>query len=156
MKQEIIETVQHSPGIHFRCLTRELDISPSTVDYHFERTDELRDRDIRGYRRIYPVDVSKRHDSSLAALNHPLRSRVLYSIEKEDIRGFSEIHELVDVSKSTLSTHINVLSDADLVRVEKKGNRKYYDVSDPVRDAFRNFTTFKLDDMESKFIDMWD
>jgi DNA-binding transcriptional ArsR family regulator len=156
MKQEIIEAVEQSPGIHFRGLTREIDCSPSTIDYHFKRTDKLKDRDIRGYRRLYPVEVPEDYESSLAALNHPVRARILYGIERKDLKGFSDIEDAVDVSKSTLSTHMNVLSEAELVEVEKRGNRKFYTVSNPVRKSIREFTTSTLREMESNFIEMWE
>ncbi len=156
MRQELVRTVENSPGIHFRAVTREMECSPSTVDYHFERTDRLRDRDIRGYRRFYPVEVSEEHDSSLAALNHPVRSKILYSIQEKNMRGFSDIMKVVDLSKSTLSSHISVLTEADLVKVDEQGNRKYYDASDPVKKAFDRFDTLSLRKMESNFIDMWE
>lgn len=156
MKDQIIEAVEQSPGIHFRGLTRELGCSPSTIEYHFERTDRLKDRNIRGYRRLYPEGLPEEYESSLAALNHPVRSRILYGIEEKGLKGFSDIEGQVDVSKSTLSSHMAVLSQAGLVEVEKRGNRKYYEVSTSVRSAIKKFTTMALDEMESNFIDMWD
>lgn len=155
MREQIIQVVEQSPGIHFRGLTRELECSPSTVDYHFERTESLKDRDIRGYRRIYPAKVPEAYENSLAALNHPVRARILYSIEEKNLNGFSDIENQVDISKSTLSSHMSVLSDAELVEVEKRGNRKYYEVSSPLRRSIRKFTTLALREMESNFAEMW-
>ena len=156
MRQELVQTVEKSPGIHFRAVTREMGCSPSTVDYHFDRTDQLKDRDIRGYRRFYPVEVSEEYYSSLAALNHPVRSKIIYSIQEKDMRGFSDIKKVVDLSKSTISSHISVLTEADLLEVDEQGNRKYYDTSDPVQKAFNRFETLSLRKMESNFIDMWE
>lgn len=59
------------------------------------------------------------------ALAHPVRRKVL-SLLRERARSAGEIAEAFDLAKPTLSGHFNILREADLVSVERRGTTLIY------------------------------
>lgn len=156
MKSTVMDAVRDNPGIHFRGLQREAGCAASTVDYHVTTTAQLRDREIRGYRRIYPAEVPERFENPLAALNHEPRGALLYLIHREDVAGFSTLHGRMGQSKATISHHLNILHDADLIAVEEVGRRKRYRNRPIVSNTITDHRPSILDRLAGNFISVWD
>jgi len=153
MKQEILETVQENPGIHFRGIQREVDCSSTTLNYHINDLD-FRERDIRGYRRFYPQKIPEKFDRSLAALNHDVRGLMLYQM-KEGVSQKALVGSL-DLSKSTVSSHLKVLKEDGLVEEERDGRSKTLFLSDSASKALSRFASDILDEASDGFIEMWE
>ena len=49
-------------------------------------------------------------------------------ILKENEKNSSEIEEILDRSQSTISKHLNMLVDNNLIVFEKKDHKKYYKI----------------------------
>lgn len=153
MKNQVLSEVKENPGIHFRQLQRNLDCTSTTLNYHLDRLN-LRDRKIRGYRRIYPGDLSEELERPLAALNHSVRGPMIYYISEGD--SASELVEKLDVSKSTVSSHLKVLNEDGLVNEEKEGRSKKLSVSEKSLKAINRYSSELLDEASDGFIEMWE
>lgn len=153
MREEIYNTVQENPGVHFRELQREVDCSSSTLNYHLPKLD-LEEREFHGYRRFYPEEVPEEMRKPLAAMNHGIRGKMIYRIDQGD--DLSDLTEGLDVSKSTISTHLKVLRDDGIVSEETEGRRKKLYLSNTAKKALKRYASDVLDEASEGFIDMWD
>lgn len=59
------------------------------------------------------------------AMADPTRREILMLLKKEEMI-VSEIAEHFDVSMASISQHLKILTNADLVRFQKKGKYVYY------------------------------
>lgn len=153
MKQEILQTVQQSPGIHFREVQRQIGCSSTTLNYHIEDL-ELKERNIRGYRRFYPQQVSEELERPLAALNHDVRGLMLS--EMQDGVSQKELVETLDLSKATVSSHIKVLREDGVVEEEKDGRSKKIFPSPKALKTLNQYAGTVLDEASEGFIEMWE
>ena len=64
-------------------------------------------------------------DNIYKALAHPIRREVL-SLLKKRAHAAGELAEHFDVAKPTLSGHLNILKQANLVSVERQGTTLLY------------------------------
>lgn len=62
------------------------------------------------------------------ALSSPVRREIIAMLKKRDMTA-GEIDEKLDVSKSTLSGHFNVLKGADLIVADKVGTTITYSLN---------------------------
>ncbi|WP_206484170.1 autorepressor SdpR family transcription factor [Thalassotalea sp. G2M2-11] len=65
------------------------------------------------------------------ALSSPVRREILALLKEKDMSA-GEISEQIDVAKSTLSGHFNVLKSADLVFTVKQGTTITYSLNTSV------------------------
>jgi DNA-binding transcriptional ArsR family regulator len=66
-----------------------------------------------------------------AAIGDRARSEVLAALMANRARTASELGNLVGVSKATISAHLNKLTDAGLVAVERQGRYRYFRLAGP-------------------------
>ena len=64
-------------------------------------------------------------NSVFSALGHPLRRQVM-SLLRKGPRTSGELAEVFDASWPTVSRHLAVLKDADLITAERKGTSVIY------------------------------
>lgn len=62
---------------------------------------------------------------TLKALSDPIRREILNMLKKERLSA-GEIAERFDVTFASISRHLSVLKDADLIRDEREGKFIYY------------------------------
>ncbi|ELK45618.1 transcriptional repressor SdpR [Halobacillus sp. BAB-2008] len=65
------------------------------------------------------------------ALADPTRREILTLLQKEDLTA-GEISENFNMSKPSISHHLGLLKNADLIRSERKGQRIYYSLNTTV------------------------
>jgi DNA-binding transcriptional ArsR family regulator len=68
---------------------------------------------------------------TIKALNDPIRRKIL-EILKDKPLIVGDILKQLNITGATLSHHLKVLKDADLVTVEKEGNHSYYQINTSV------------------------
>ena len=153
MRAAIIDTVEERPGIHFRELQREISCSASTLEYHLDAA-VLRDREIRGYRRIYPRDTPRRFDSPLAALNHIVRGKIICLVSEQACTA-ADITDGVEKAASTVSHHLSVLADAKVLQQQQDGRKRIYSVT-PVTDEAITVYPSLLNHWTTSFAQMWE
>lgn len=66
------------------------------------------------------------------ALSHPLRLEIIYALKENESRCVCELEKLKEVtSQSSLSQHLKILRDADLVMTKKVGGWVHYSIKNP-------------------------
>ncbi|GAP41259.1 autorepressor SdpR family transcription factor [Flexilinea flocculi] len=71
------------------------------------------------------------------ALTDPTRREILMMLKKNDMNA-GEIAEKFDISKPSISHHLNILRNAGLVRSEKHGQNVIYTISTSVLEDVMN------------------
>ena len=88
----------------------------------------------------------------LDALGDPTRRKLFERLRN----GPCSVNELVafgDVSQSAVSQHLRVLKNAQLVRVEKKGQQRIYQLNPIGLDELRQYVESMWDDVLNAFAD---
>jgi DNA-binding transcriptional ArsR family regulator len=76
-------------------------------------------------RRKFPTDWKTPVPDVFDALAHPLRRRLLMEL-RNGARSASELAADMPVGRPAISEHLQVLREAGLVRVEKRGRERYH------------------------------
>lgn len=71
--------------------------------------------------------------AAFKAMDDPTRRKILEMLRKGDLTA-GEIAEAFDMSKPSISYHLDLLRQADLVLSEKKGKYVYYSLNTSVLD----------------------
>ena len=66
--------------------------------------------------------------NTLRALADPIRREILNLLKQERLSA-GEITEHFDVTAASISRHLSVLKEADLIRDERQGKFIYYDLN---------------------------
>ena len=77
--------------------------------------------------------MSAPFESLFKALNDPTRRQILEMLRAKDLTA-GEIAERFDMSKPSISHHLNLLKQADLVLAIKKGQFVHYSLNTSVLD----------------------
>jgi ArsR family transcriptional regulator len=77
------------------------------------------------------------------ALNDETRRKILMMLRTKDLTA-GEIADKFNISKPSISHHLDLLKQADLVTAEKKGQFIYYSINTTIlEDVFQWFLTLK-------------
>ena len=74
-------------------------------------------------------EVNRLHAQICGALADPTRILILYSIS-HGARSVGEIVNILDTSQPTISRHLKVLRDRNLVNSHREGTNVYYELAD--------------------------
>lgn len=132
------------PGLHLRELTREIDLSPTTVRYHLDQlvdADLVTRTDEDGYTRFYPrveggpgprdvVGADEKEVLNLLRQRVPLG--IVLHLLTEGPTPQGELAEALDVAASTASYHLDKLREAGVVDRERQGRSVLYSLENPV------------------------
>jgi ArsR family transcriptional regulator, arsenate/arsenite/antimonite-responsive transcriptional repressor len=89
--------------------------------------------------------------TAFKALNDDTR-RAIMELLKDGEKPAGEISKQFNISKPSISHHLDLLKQANLVKAKKKGQFIYYALQPrTLEDVFRWFVQFKPD--EAKFLD---
>ncbi len=77
-------------------------------------------------------------DSLFKAMNDPTRREILTLLKRKDLTA-GEIAEAFDISKPSISHHLEILKNADLVTSEKKGQFVVYSINTTILDDLLSF-----------------
>ncbi len=78
---------------------------------------------------------------SFKALSDPIRRKILLLLKEKDMTA-GEIAERFDISKPSISHHLNILKQAGMVVDERKGQNIYYSINTSV---FEDVVSFVMD-----------
>ena len=78
---------------------------------------------------IAPNDISFFKNSIWKSLSDSTRQGILFVLGKEHSLCVNELAAHFNVSRSTVSHHLNVLKDAQVVRAQKVGKEIYYSLN---------------------------
>ena len=77
-------------------------------------------------------------DNLFKALNDPTRREILTLLKKKDLTA-GEIADAFNISKPSISHHLDILRQADLVSSEKKGQFVLYSINTTMLDDLITF-----------------
>jgi len=81
----------------------------------------------------YANEIPREAKSVIRALDDDIRLAIVVALMKHDNQSFSELKKLFDINSSSLSYHLSLLQDGNLVRnfIElKEDMRSYYSITD--------------------------
>jgi DNA-binding transcriptional ArsR family regulator len=78
---------------------------------------------------IQRVGCTERDVAVLRALGHPVRLEMMRQIAERPETCACDFTKVFSVSQPTVSQHLKVLRDADLVRTRRRGNQICYSVN---------------------------
>ena len=90
-----------------------------------------------------PDALIERTAALFGVVASPARLHVLVALDEAGALSAGELGARVDLEASALSHHLRTLRDARLVRVERRGRQRIYQLDDPhvasiVRDAIQH------------------
>ncbi len=77
-------------------------------------------------------------DKAFKAINDPTRRKILKLLKEKDLTA-GEIADQFDMSKPSISHHLDLLKQADLVTTERKGQFILYSINTTVVDDILNW-----------------
>lgn len=87
------------------------------------------------------------NDQFFKAIADQNRRKILNLLKEKGVLSAGEISEFFEISKPSLSDHLKILKNADLIYSEKKGQFIYYRINTSV---FQDFITWIMNLSEKK------
>lgn len=137
VRSDVVDVATRLPGVQLPDVVRSVDASSGSVRYHvrvLEREGHLATATVWGATRLYPADVGESTFELHAALRDDSRSSVLRAIDRANPATVSAIAERVDRATSTVSHHLSLLEEADLIERERSGQSMHVSLAPAVRD----------------------
>lgn len=156
MKDLILNTIESTPGIHFRALERRLDCSTSTIDHHARHTDSITDTTINGYRRFFHATVRTDFYLPLAALNHDIHKEVIRVVLRLSSPIQKDLANAIELAPATATYHVKQLTEGQVLAVTNQRRQKYYRVTEVTAEAIDNHGKSLLDEATQRFIGLWE
>ena len=132
IREKIFQFVNESPGIRYRELLRVTGLTNGVLSYHLNfldnsgkvRVNRVNDRVTRYFSHDVPIDKV-----NLIGLFRQLTTRkiIIYILES-GICGFNDIVMHAKKLPSTISWHLSKLRDANIIKVRKENEFKYYEI----------------------------
>ena len=122
-RREIISCIDEHPGRHFNELKRHLDVSQSTLTHHIlklEKAKLIYSISDGYYTRYYLVGAENNHE----ALS-PIQEKIVELLKEHTEITYQDLMERMDKSNSTLSYHMKILGEKDIVK-KKTRNKKHF------------------------------
>lgn len=106
---------------------------------------------------FFPESYIKRASKILRLISEESKLRIMLLLAKEGPCSVSEIAEALQFNQTTVSHHLALLRNADLVVANREGKNIFYDINDPLwREMGRQFFDYlqKGDDIHflGKFV----
>jgi predicted transcriptional regulator len=157
-----MELVTLFPGIHLRELQRLLRASFNTTRYHvhnLERDGQVICSREGGYSRLFPIGLDQGARGMYSVLHNRITRQVLHTLVSGTSLTNGEITAATGLAKSTVSEHIEVLCQTNIVkRTVTLGGGALYEVQDQVHvgEALALFERNLLTVAADSFVDLWD
>jgi predicted transcriptional regulator len=159
-RRTIYEMIRSRPGTFLREMERELGMQVGMLSYHLRVLSEagmIRAEQEGNHLRYFPADSFILNDrKALSYLRNRTSRAILIHVLDKGSMGFSELLELLGVSKSTLSYHLKRLAAAGLIII-KKGDSMIVSAADPER--LVNLIVWVKEDVErdsaDALVDVW-
>jgi predicted transcriptional regulator len=160
-RKRIFDLIENSPGIHFREISRRLDIPMGVVEYHINymlKRDMIIARMEGRYKRYYTEGkIGSKEKRVLAFLRKDVpRTIIMYLMLNPGARH-RELKAELGISGSTLSFHLKKMIKKEVLEEAGEGGTKKFYVVDPDT-VSRPLIIYKktfMDDLVDSFTDTW-
>jgi predicted transcriptional regulator len=160
-RRMIFELIESSPGIHFREISRRLDIPMGVVEYHINymlKRDMIIARMEGRYKRYYTEGkIGSKEKRVLAFLRKDIPRNVIMFLMLNPGARHRDIKAELGISGSTLSFHLKKMIKKEVLQEEGEGGKKKFFVTDPDT-VSRTLIIYKksfMDDLVDSFTDTW-
>jgi predicted transcriptional regulator len=160
-RKRIYSLIESTPGIHFREISRRLEIPMGVVEYHLHylmKKDMIISRKEGRYKRYYTEGkVGSRDKKVLAFLRKEVPRKILMHLMLDPGARHRDIKEELGISGSTLTFHLKKMIKKDVVKEEELNGGKGFFVVDPEA-VSRTLILYKrsfMDDLVDSFTETW-
>ncbi|MBN1538556.1 MAG: winged helix-turn-helix transcriptional regulator [Candidatus Thermoplasmatota archaeon] len=160
-RRMIYDIIESSPGIHFREISRRLDIPMGVVEYHINymlKRDMIVARKEGRYKRYYTEGkIGSNEKKVLAFLRKDAPRAIIMHLMLNPGARHRDLKRELGISGSTLSFHLKKMLRKDVIREEEEGGHKRFHVVDP-ETVSRTLIIYKrsfMDDLVDSFTDTW-
>ena len=122
-RDRIDRHIEANPGVHFRELTRALDLATGQVQYHLTRLESVTVQRCNGRTHYYPAGYGPWERRTLAYLRRETARDVVVLLLAADQASPAAVTEELGVARSTLEHHLDGLVSAGVVAKRRTGNR---------------------------------
>jgi predicted transcriptional regulator len=129
-RKKIYRLIEKNPGLNLSAIAEMLQMNVPLVDYHtryFEKQELITVVKEGGYKRYYvkgAVGVAEKRFFELLRQEIPLK--IVLFLLKNPHSSHGEIHQVFEISKSTLSYHLAKLVKHNIIGVRVHGDEKTY------------------------------
>jgi predicted transcriptional regulator len=146
IREKIFQFVNESPGIRYRELLRITGLTNGVLSYHLNfldnsgkvRINRVNDRVTRYFSQDVPIDEF----NLIGLFRQPTTRKIIIYISESGPCAFNDIVNHTTKVPSTISWHLSKLSDANIIKIRKQNEFKYYDIG---------INKLKLQDLLSKY-----
>lgn len=135
-RQELYGAVAESPGTYVAEVAATTGLSVSTARYHLrilEREHLIRTEKVRGKRRLYQGRTGE--SEVAAALNDGATAAVVEAVDRHEPASVSELAEVLDRARSTVTYHVQRLDEAGVLSRERDGGSVRVELTSAARAA---------------------
>ena len=161
-RRKIYETVQKSPGCHFREIERRSGLATGSARYHLVYLakrgliNEVKDA---GNIRYFPKSIVSGDKKLLGILRQKsMRDILLYILTHENC-NHEHIVKAVPLSPSTVSWHVRKLQGQEIIACSKRGRKAFYTVridKDEIKNLLITYKESFFDSLVNNIVEMWE
>jgi predicted transcriptional regulator len=160
-RKRIYSLIESTPGVHFREISRRLEIPMGVVEYHLHfllKKDMIIARKEGRYKRYYTEGkVGSRDKRVLAFLRKDVPRKILMYLMLEPGSRHRDLKDELKISGSTLTFHLKKMIKKEVVKEEESDGSKRFYVVDPEA-VSRTLISYKrsfMDDLVDSFTETW-
>jgi len=122
-RRRIRQRIHRDPGVHFRALTRGLELATGQVQYHLARLDDITEERVNGRTHYYPPGYDEWERRTLAMLRRETARDIVLVLCAEDRTRPADVADRLDIARSTLEHHLDGLAEHGIVEKRRDGRR---------------------------------
>ena len=157
-RARIYRHIESNPGVHFRELTRALDLATGQVQYHLARLDRVDSESVNGRTHYYAASFDPWERRAIAFLRRETARDILVTLMERETARPGEVAEALDIARSTLEHHLDGLVEHDIVEKRRDEGQVTLALCRPARTvellaAVDPTTTDRLSDRFARLLD---
>lgn len=161
VRRKIYDTIKENPGLHFRELQRRVDIATGALQYHLDYLGKKHlvktEREAKFLR--YYLVREKFDDTKLMSLlrQESIRKIVVFLMQKRAVM-LETISANAGLSPSTVSWHLDKLSESQIIEKSRRGRKIFFKVVDKekVGKMLVDYKESFLDEIVDNFVEVWE
>lgn len=92
----------------------------------------MKNKEKTEFNEFFPEEYIKRASKILRLISEESKLRIMLFLAKEGPRWVTDIAESLNMNQTTVSHHLSLLRNADLVTANREGKNIFYDINEPL------------------------